>query len=250
MTVSPESKASADGGAELERLMTLGYDRATATTMLQAAGGRSVSGDAGTPRRMEPGERFAAMFGGTFMFFFGLPFTLVPVMMWGTVFGMGGTGMEEEPFGFLIALCFPIPFAMAGLAVQFFGIQAFRVGLKGETEEDGSGLHFVSGTAHEPPPSATSDAFSQSSYPSMADVQQAQPSSMAVTPQVDTNTAGNGMELATDSSDTTTKASGHGIEAPDGHSLSEGIGTEPASEQVSEGAEGGSFWDLKPVDEG
>lgn len=32
--------------------------------------------------------------------------------------------------------------------------------------------------------------------------------------------------------------------------LSEGIGTEPASEQVSEGAEGGSFWDLKPVDEG
>jgi len=250
MAVSPESEASAADEGELERLMTLGYDRATATTMLQAAGVRSDAPDTATTRRMKTGERFAAMFGGTFLFFFGLPFTLVPVLMWGTIFGVGTTGMTEEPFGFLIALCFPIPFAMAGLAVQFFGIQAFRVGLKGETEEDGSDLHFVSGTDQESPPSATSDAFSQSSYPSMADVHQAQPSSMAVTPQVDTNTAGNGMELATDSSDNTTKASVHGIEAPDGPNLSEGIGTEPASEQVSEGAEGGSFWDLEPVDEG
>jgi len=207
MTSIPESEASAENVAEVERLMALGYDRTTATTMLKAAGKGTDPESAGTPRRMEPGERFAAMFGGTFLFFFGLPFTLVPVMMWGTIFGVGSTGMEEEPVGLLIALCFPIPFAMAGLAVQFFGIKAFRVGLKGETEEDGSGLQFTSGNAHGTPPSATSNAFSRSSFPSMADVQQAQPG------------IGGGNSIA----------------------------DAPVSE--NKGAEGGSFWDLKPVDE-
>ena len=234
MTASPESEAYAESEAELERLMTLGYDRATATTMLQAAGGRTESESTATPRRMEPGERFAAMFGGTFLFFFGLPFTLVPVMMWGTIFGMGGTGMEEEPCGFLIALCFPIPFAMAGLAVQFFGIKAFRVGLKGETEEDGSGLHVAPGNGYGVPP--TSDAFSQSSFPSMADVQQAQPVSPVVTSQVASSTAGHGTEPVTDALDTAAKMIG------DDH--------QPAPSSGSDDAESGSFWDLKPADEG
>ena len=234
MTASPESEASAGNEPELERLMTLGYDRATATTMLQAAGGRTDSESADTLRRMEPGERFAAMFGGTFLFFFGLPFTLVPVMMWGTIFGMGGTGMEEEPFGFLIALCFPIPFAMAGLAVQFFGIQAFRVGLKGETEEGGSGLQFASGNGYGVPP--TSEAFSQSSFPSMADVQQAQPGSPVVTSQVASVTAAHGIEPVTDAQDTEAKVIG------DDH--------QPAPSSGSDDAESGSFWDLKPADEG
>ena len=235
MTVSPESEASTDGEIELERLMTLGYDRATATTMLQAAGGGSVSGDTGTPRRMEPGERFAAMFGGTFLFFFGLPFTLVPVMMWGTILGVGSTGMEEEPVGFLIALCFPIPFAMAGLAVQFLGVKSVRAGLKGETEEDGSDLHFLSGTDHEPPPSATSDAFSHSSYPSMADVQQAQSGGRAATGQDAAVDTSNGMEPAQDDSIHPT-------------ATIDGVGR--GLKSVSDAAEGGSFWDLQPVDEG
>lgn len=234
MTVSPESEASAEGEAELERLMALGYNRATATTMLQAAGGGTDSESGDTLRRMEPGERFAAMFGGTFLFFFGLPFTLVPVMMWGTIFGVGGTGMEEEPFGFLIALCFPIPFAMAGLAVQFFGIKAFRVGLKGETEDDGSGLHFASGNGYGVPP--TSDAFSQSSFPSMADVQQAQLGPSAVASQVASGTAGSGTEPVADALDTAAKV------VEDGHP--------PTPSSGNNDAESGSFWDLKPVDEG
>ena len=236
MTISPESEASAAEEGELARLMTLGYDRATATTMLQAAGGGTDLESTGTPRRMEPGERFAAMFGGTFLFFFGLPFTLVPVMMWGTIFGVGSTGMTEEPFGFLIALCFPIPFAMAGLAVQFFGIKAFRVGLKGETEEDGTGLHFASGNGYGGPTTATSDAFSQSSFPSMADVQQAQFGSPVVTSEAPSDIAANGIEPVTDVLDTATKATG------DGH--------QPTPSTGNNDAESGSFWDLKPVDEG
>jgi len=250
MTVSPDSEASTDGEIELERLMTLGYDRTTATTMLQAAGGSTDSESAETSRRMEPGERFAAMFGGTFLFFFGLPFTLVPVMMWGTILGVGSTGMEDEPIGFLIALCFPIPFAMAGLAVQFFGVKAFRVGLKGETEEDGSGLQFSYGSGHGAPPTATSDAFSQSSFPSMAEVQQAQPGSPVAAPQVASDIAGNGRELESETPHTATRASSDAAQISATPDLRESNSNQPPALSGGSDAESGSFWDLKPVDEG
>ena len=249
MTVSPESEASTDGEIDLERLMTQGYDRATATTMLQAAGGSTDSERAETSRRMEPGERFAAMFGGTFLFFFGLPFTLVPVIMLDTIFGEGGT----DTYGFLvllIVLCFTIPFAAAGLAVQFLGVKAFRVGLKGETEEDGSGLQFSSGSGHGAPPTATSDAFSQSSFPSMAEVQRAQPGSPVDATQVASDIAGNGRELESETPHTGTRASNDAVQVSTTPDLREGNSNQPPALSGGSDAESGSFWDLKPVDEG
>ena len=57
-------------------------------------------------------------FVGAFMFFFGLPFTLVPFMMLSN-----GVIDPDYPFESLFMIVFSIPFLMAGLFVQLFGLK-------------------------------------------------------------------------------------------------------------------------------
>ena len=54
---------------------------------------------------------------GVFLFFFGLPFTLVPFMILGDMRGMDA-GLSESIF----LTAFSIPFLLAGLLVQFMGL--------------------------------------------------------------------------------------------------------------------------------
>ena len=62
---------------------------------------------------------------GAFFFFFGLPFTLVPLMMlsWGEI-------DPDYPFESLFMIVFSIPFLMAGLFVQFFGLKIISGGMR------------------------------------------------------------------------------------------------------------------------
>ena len=62
---------------------------------------------------------------GAFLFFFGLPFTLVPFMMLSD-----GVIDPDYPFESLFMIIFSIPFLMAGLFVQFLGLKVIsgRVG--------------------------------------------------------------------------------------------------------------------------
>ena len=53
---------------------------------------------------------------GIFLFCFGLPFTLVPVLLWPVAISIGGVGM-------LFMFCFSIPFLLAGLGVQYGGVK-------------------------------------------------------------------------------------------------------------------------------
>ena len=55
---------------------------------------------------------------GAFLFFFGLPFTLVPFMMLSD-----GVIDPDYPFESLFMIVFSIPFLMAGLFVQLFGLK-------------------------------------------------------------------------------------------------------------------------------
>ena len=79
--------------------------------------------------REETVNRIGSMFFGLFLFFFGLPFTLVPLMMfsWGEI-------DPYYPFESLLMIIFSIPFLMAGLLVQFFGLSMIRGGLRGTTD--------------------------------------------------------------------------------------------------------------------
>ena len=79
--------------------------------------------------REETVNRIGSMFFGLFLFFFGLPFTLVPLMMlsWGEF-------DPDYPFESLFMIIFSIPFLMAGLLVQFFGLSMIRGGLRGTTD--------------------------------------------------------------------------------------------------------------------
>ena len=73
--------------------------------------------------------RIGSMFSGLFLFFFGLPFTLVPLMMlsWGAI-------DPAYPFESLFLIIFSIPFLMAGLLVHFFGLSMIRGGSRGTTD--------------------------------------------------------------------------------------------------------------------
>ena len=73
--------------------------------------------------------RIGSMFFGLFLFFFGLPFTLTPFM-----FLSEGVIDPDYPFESLFAIIFSIPFLMAGLLVQFFGLSMIRGGLRGTTD--------------------------------------------------------------------------------------------------------------------
>ena len=79
--------------------------------------------------REETVNRIGSMFFGLFLFFFGLPFTLVPLMMfsWGEI-------DPDYPFESLLMIIFSIPFLMAGLLVQFFGLKMISGRLGGTAD--------------------------------------------------------------------------------------------------------------------
>ena len=79
--------------------------------------------------REETVNRIGLMFFGLFLFFFGLPFTLVPLMMlsWGEI-------DPDYPFESLGMIIFSIPFLMAGLAVNFLGLSIVWGGLVGSSD--------------------------------------------------------------------------------------------------------------------
>ena len=79
--------------------------------------------------REETVNRIGSMFFGLFLFFLGLPFTLVPLMMfsWGEI-------DPDYPFESLLMIIFSIPFLMAGLLVQFFGLKMISGGLGGTAD--------------------------------------------------------------------------------------------------------------------
>ena len=75
------------------------------------------------------GIRIKQIIGGLFLFFFGLPFTLVPFLILGDVRGMDA-GLSETIF----LTAFAIPFSLVGLLVQFMGLSAMFGWIS--TEED------------------------------------------------------------------------------------------------------------------
>ena len=79
--------------------------------------------------REETVNRIGSMFFGLFLFFFGLPFTLVPLMMlsWGEI-------DPDYPFESLGMIIFSIPFLMAGLAVNFLGLSMISGGIRGTAD--------------------------------------------------------------------------------------------------------------------
>ena len=79
--------------------------------------------------REETVNRIGSVFFGLFLFFFGLPFTLVPLMMfsWGEI-------DPDYPFESLFMIIFSIPFLMAGLLVQFLGLSMISGGIRGTTD--------------------------------------------------------------------------------------------------------------------
>ena len=79
--------------------------------------------------REETVNRIGSVFFGLFLFFFGLPFTLVPLMMfsWGEI-------DPDYPFESLFMIFFSIPFLMAGLLVQFLALSMISGGIRGTTD--------------------------------------------------------------------------------------------------------------------
>ncbi len=73
------------------------------------------------------GQRFGAIFMGLFLFSFGMPFTLTPLMIFGDV---GASYMD--PFELLFLCAFTLPFLLAGLGVQYMGIRTILMGIRGE----------------------------------------------------------------------------------------------------------------------
>lgn len=63
------------------------------------------------------GERITQIIGGVFLFFFGLPFTLVPFIILGDM-----RGPDVGLFEIIFLTGFAIPFLLAGLFVQFLGL--------------------------------------------------------------------------------------------------------------------------------
>ena len=79
--------------------------------------------------REETVNRIGSMFFGLLLFFFGLPFTLVPLMMlsWGEI-------DPDYPLKSLGMIIFSIPFLMAGLLVQFLALSMISGGIRGTTD--------------------------------------------------------------------------------------------------------------------
>tara|TARA_B100000482_G_C12433023_1_gene229872 strand:- start:160 stop:528 length:369 start_codon:yes stop_codon:yes gene_type:complete len=91
--------------------------------------------------REENVGRIGSMFFGLFLFFFGLPFTLVPFMMLSD-----GIIDPDYPFESLFMIVFSIPFLMAGLFVQFFGLKIISGGIRGTADTTPIPRELPSGT--------------------------------------------------------------------------------------------------------
>ena len=91
--------------------------------------------------REETVGRIGSMFFGLFLFFFGLPFTLVPFL----ILSVGAID-PDYPFESLFMIVFTIPFLMAGLLVQFFGLSMIRGGLRGTADTTPIPRELPSGT--------------------------------------------------------------------------------------------------------
>ena len=91
--------------------------------------------------REETVGRIGSMFFGLFLFFFGLPFTLVPFMMLSD-----GVIDPDYPFESLFMIVFSIPFLMAGLLVQFFGLKMISGGIRGTADTTPIPRELPSGT--------------------------------------------------------------------------------------------------------
>ena len=85
--------------------------------------------------------RIVQMFFGLFLFFFGLPFTLAPFMILSD-----GTIDPAYPFESLFLIIFTVPFLMAGLAVNFFGLSMVWGGLVGASDPTPTPRELPSGT--------------------------------------------------------------------------------------------------------
>ena len=79
--------------------------------------------------REETVGRIGSMFFGLFLFFFGLPFTLTPFMILSD-----GVIDPDYPAESLFMIVFTIPFLLAGLAVNFFGLSIVWGGLVGDSD--------------------------------------------------------------------------------------------------------------------
>ena len=80
--------------------------------------------------REETVGRIGSMFFGLFLFFFGLPFTLTPFL----ILDWEGGFDPDYPFESLFMIVFTIPFLMAGLLVQFFGLKMISGGIRGTAD--------------------------------------------------------------------------------------------------------------------
>ena len=79
--------------------------------------------------REETVGRIGSMFFGLFLFFFGLPFTLVPFL----ILSVGAID-PDYPFESLFMIAFTIPFLIGGLFIQFLGLSMIWGGLRGTAD--------------------------------------------------------------------------------------------------------------------
>ena len=86
-----------------------------------------------------PSGRIQGTIFGLFLLAFGMPFTLVPLL----IFGDGS--MDIASFAGLFMVCFTLPFVGAGLFVQFIGFSIIRVGLNPHNKKNTDRLSRVLG---------------------------------------------------------------------------------------------------------
>lgn len=86
-----------------------------------------------------PSGRIQGTIFGLFLLAFGMPFTLVPLL----IFGDGS--MDISSFAGVLMVFFTLPFVGAGLLVQFIGISIIRVGLNPHSKKNTDRLSKVLG---------------------------------------------------------------------------------------------------------
>ena len=86
-----------------------------------------------------PAERSGAMILGFFLLAFGMPFTLVPVL----IFGDSSIDILSLPGLFIGLFC--IPFVVAGLGVQYLGISMIRLAINPKDEKAMKGVERIFG---------------------------------------------------------------------------------------------------------
>ena len=148
--------------AEVEKLVRLGYDRDTAAVMVAALVEKEETGQT---IDIALSHRLGGVLMGIFLMTFGLPFILLPTMIWTEVGSSGGLD--------LLLICFPIPFIMAGGFVMFMGGNLLIMALKGEApagqswgDDDGSETLPAPGQR----PIQNTGAYGSSEFPSMEDI--------------------------------------------------------------------------------